>query len=283
MNLLQYILQACDQMLQTSAPSLQSIGLRMYLSLVTIMLVWLAVQEALASAQGASGPNMAKAIQFVFAASIGFAMIQFYSNPLPGIGYGFRDLITKESTYLSTVIGNDGLQRISDTIHDLQSSLGSGFVGSIFNVYYSLVQFTIQVALSIFSAVAITIVGYGMIAAAVCALVGPIFIPFFIVPRLEFLFWGWLRAFLGFSFYKVIAAAVLNLLGHLYLVFYQTLMPLTVSNLASKLPLLIVLIFLNIYALFQVPAITSAILSGHTHGGSGPNLLSLASLLAFLG
>ena len=282
MNVLQYILQASDQMLQTSAPTLESIGLRMYLGLLTIMVVWLGVQEALASAQGAPGPNLAKAIQFVFAASIGFAMIQFYENPIPGVGFGFRDLITNETTYLSTVIGNDGLQRINDTIHDLQSNLGSGFVGSIFNVYYSLVQFTVQVILAVFSAVSIAIVGYGLIAASVCALVGPIFIPFFIVPRLEFLFWGWLRAFLGFSFYKVVAAAVLNLLGHLYLIYYQTLLPLTVSNLVSKLPLLIVLVLLNIYVLFKVPSITSAILSGHSNGG-GFNLLSLAGLISFFG
>ncbi len=282
MNLLQYILQACDQMLRASSPTLESIGLRMFLSLLTIMVVWTAMQEALVSAQGGPGFNMARAIEFVMMASIGLAMLRFYEVPLPGVGYGFRDLITNETTYLSTVIGNDGLQRISDTIHDLQSSLGSGFVGSVFNIYYSLVQFAVQAILALFSAVSITVVGYGMVAAAVCALVGPIFIPFFIVPKLDFLFWGWLRAFLGFSFYKVIAAAVLNLLGHLYLIYYQTLLPLTVSNLVTKLPLLIVLVFLNIYILFKVPAITSAILSGHTHGG-GFSLLSALGLLKFLG
>jgi hypothetical protein len=282
MNLLQYLLEASDQMLQTSAPTLESIGLRMFLSLLTIMVVWRGVEEALSSAQGGPGFNMARAIEFVLTASIGLAMIQFYEAPIPGVGYGFKDLVIKQTTYLSTVIGNDGLQKITDTIHDLQANLGSGFVGSVLNVYYSLVQFTVQMVLSIFSAVSIAIVGYGMVAAAVCALVGPIFIPFFIVPKLDFLFWGWFRAFLGFSFYKVVAAAVLNLLGHLYLLYYQTLLPLNVSNLVTKLPLLIVLVFLNIYILFKVPAITSAILSGHSHG-SGFNPLSIAGLISFFG
>ena len=36
---------------------------------------------------------------------------------------------------------------------------------------------------------------------------------FFLVEKLNFLFWGWLRAFIGFSFYKVVAAAVLSVLG----------------------------------------------------------------------
>ncbi len=278
MNLLQYLLQASDQMLETSAPTLEAIGLRMFLSLLTIMVVWMGAQEALASAQGGPGFNMARAIEFVFIASIGLAMIRFYEAPIPGVGYGFKDLIVKETTYLSTVVGNDGLQRISDTIHDLQASVGTGFVGSVFNVYYGLVQFAVQMVLSIFSAVAIAVVGYGIVAASVCALVGPIFIPFLIVPRLDFLFWGWFRAFLGFSFYKVVAAAVLNLLGHLYLLYYQMLMPLSVSNLVTKLPLLIVLVLLNVYILLKVPSITSALLSGHSHGSEFNPL----SLLPFL-
>ena len=39
-------------------------------------------------------------------------------------------------------------------------------------------------------------------------ILGPLFIPFLLVDKLSFLFWGWLRAFIGFSFYKVVAAAV---------------------------------------------------------------------------
>src|SRR6185437_8468450 len=81
--------------------------------------------------------------------------------------------------------------------------------------------------------------------------------------------------------YKVVAAAVLNLLGHLYLLFYQNLLPLTVSNLVTKLPLLVVLVVLNIYVLFQIPSITNAILSGHSNGG-GLNPLSAIGLLKFL-
>jgi type IV secretory pathway VirB6-like protein len=52
------------------------------------------------------------------------------------------------------------------------------------------------------------IIAYGFIATAVCVLLGPVFIPFFIVPKLEWLFWGWFRCFLQYAFYQVIAAAV---------------------------------------------------------------------------
>src|SRR5216683_4940924 len=188
MNLLALLEQAADQMLQTSAPTLNAIGFRMFIGLLTIMVVWVGVQEALSSAQGGPGLNIAKGVEFVLVASLGLTMIQFYEAPIPGVGYRFKNLVIAETTYLSTVIGNDGLQAINNTTNNLQSSLGSGFLGSL-DVYRSVVQFSIQVTLGFFSAISIAVVGYGMVAAAICGLLGPIFIPFFIVPRLSFLFW----------------------------------------------------------------------------------------------
>ena len=65
------------------------------------------------------------------------------------------------------------------------------------------------------TAVVSVIVAYGAIAATVIGILGPVFIPFSSSTRLEFLFWGWLKAFLGFCFYKVLAAADLSVLSHL--------------------------------------------------------------------
>jgi len=280
MNILALLEQAADQMLQTSAPTLGAIGLRMFIALLTIMVVWMGVEEALLSAQGGAGMNIAKGVEFILVASLGLTMIQFYEAPIPGVGYGFKNLVIAQTTYLSTVVGNDGLQAINNTTDKLQSGLGSSFFADL-NIYRSLVQFTIQVTLGFFSAISIAVVGYGMIAAAICGLLGPIFIPFFIVPRLSFLFWGWFRAFLGFSFYKVVAAATLNILGHLLVVGATGLTPLSAATLVVKLPVLIVLVVLSIYILFKVPAMTHSILSGHAGGGGGGGL-GLLALVRFL-
>ncbi len=159
MNILALLEKAADQMLQASAPTLDAIGLHMFIGLLTIMVVWTGVQEALTSAQGGPGLNMAKAVEFVLVASLGLAMIQFYEAPLPGVGYGFKNLVIAQTTYLSTVIGNDGLQSINNTANNLQSGLGSGFFANL-NVYRSLVQFAVQVGLGFFSAISIAVVAY---------------------------------------------------------------------------------------------------------------------------
>ena len=70
------------------------------------------------------------------------------------------------------------------------------------------------------SALISVIIAYGAIASTIVGMLGPIFIPFLVFDKLDFLFWGWLRAFLGFSFYKVVAAATLSILSQLLAHYY---------------------------------------------------------------
>jgi len=44
------------------------------------------------------------------------------------------------------------------------------------------------------------VIAFGYVAAAVAVMLGPIFIPFFIVPHMEWLFWGWLKALIQYAF-----------------------------------------------------------------------------------
>ena len=67
MDFLILIKNGCDNLTATAAPSVDSLGLHMVLSLATIMMVWFGVQEALASAQGGPGFNMAKFLEFLLA------------------------------------------------------------------------------------------------------------------------------------------------------------------------------------------------------------------------
>src|SRR5437899_428798 len=62
-------------------------------------------------------------------------------------------------------------------------------------------------------------------ASAVCALLGPIFVPFFIVPKLDFLFWSWFKAFIQYSFIPVVAFAFLMIFERFVYQFLTTLPP----------------------------------------------------------
>ena len=269
MNLLDWINQGIDTMTQTSGPGIDALGFHIFVALLTTMMVWFGVQEALSSAQGGPGFNIARFVEFVVIASFAYTLIEFYNNAIPGVGHSFKQFITVGATSVSNTISQDGANQMNQTIADMQSQLGSGILKAVMNTYYAIIMVFVQMLLGFFSATIAAIVAYGAVAAAVAGLLGPLFIPFLIVDKLNFLFWGWLRAFIGFSFYKVVAAAVLSILGHLYQLYYVNLIPLNPVSLVTNLPLLMLLILVNIYILFQVPAMTASIFSGHTGGHDG--------------
>src|SRR3984885_11654667 len=270
MDFLILIKNGCDNLTATVAPSVDSLGLHMVIALATIMLVWFGVQEALASAQGGPGFNMAKFLNFFMLITFAYVMVRFYDNTIPGVGYSLRGFINGGAQYLGTIIGNQNLTNILSILDQAQATSGPGVVKALMNPYYAIVYVLIQVILAFFSAVVSVIVAYGAISTAVVGLLGPVFIPFLVFDKLEFLFWGWLRAFIGFCFYKVLAAAVLSILAHLLAQYYTELVNFSdPGNMVQELPLLILLVLVNIYILFKIPAMTMSIFSGSTGGHDG--------------
>ena len=123
-------------------------------------------------------------------------------------------------------------------------------------------------------AISIVVIAYGFIATAVCVLVGPVFVPFFIVPKLEWLFWGWLKCFMQYAFYQVIAAAVVFVIGNLMLGALR-LPPagaLSTVQLIAWFPVLFITFLASIYTLLKVPALTNHIFSG-TAGASSAGIV----------
>lgn len=279
MGLLQWITQACDSLTATAAPTIDALGIHICIALATIMLVWFGVQEALASAQGGPGFNMANFLNFFMLITFAYVMVKFYDSAIPGIGYSLRGFINCGAQYLVQTIGTDSVASMLNALAPAQAGAGPSMIKAIANPYYALVFFFLQVMLGFFSATISVIVGYGAVASAVVGLLGPVFIPFLVFNRLEFLFWGWLRAFIGFSFYKVLAAAVLSILSKLLTHYYITLVQFSDPGLMAKqLPMLILLVLLNVYILFKIPALTMSIFSGSTGGHDGA--MGIATWLA---
>ncbi|HEV2463865.1 MAG TPA: type IV secretion system protein [Acidobacteriaceae bacterium] len=270
MGVLNWITQGCDTLTSTASPSIDALGLHICIALATIMLVWFGVQEALSSAQGGPGFNMAKFLSFFMLITFAYVLVRFYDSSIPGIGYSLRGFINGGAQYLVSVIGNDSVTTIQNTLSQAQSNGGPGMMKALMNPYYAIVYVIIQVLIATLTAVVSAIVAYGAVASAVIGLLGPVFIPFLVFDKLEFLFWGWLRAFIGFCFYKVLAAAVLSILGHLLSQYYSQLVAFSdPGNMVKELPLLILLVLVNIYILFKIPALTMSLFSGSAGGHDG--------------
>jgi len=270
MGALNWITQGCDSLTNAASPSIDALGLRMCIALATIMLVWFGAQEALASAQGGPGFNMGKFLNFFMLITFAYTMVKFYDSNIPGVDYSLRGFINGGAQYLVSLIGNDSVTSIQNALNQAQATGGPGLLKALMNPYYAIVYVIIQVLIASLAAVVSAIIAYGAVASAVTGLLGPVFIPFLVFDKLDFLFWGWLRAFIGFCFYKVLAAAVLSILGHLLARYYTELVAFSdPGKMVQELPLLILLVLVNMYILFKVPALTMSIFSGSAGGHGG--------------
>jgi hypothetical protein len=281
MDFLILIKNGCDNLTATVAPSVDALGLHMVLALATIMLVWFGVQEALASAQGGPGFSMAKFLNLFLLLTFAYCFVRFYDSSIPGIGYSLKGFISGGTSSLVDYIGNDSTQEVQDTIHTALGKLGN-LSPSLTEPYTLVCTFTVQIVLSILTALISVILAYGAIGATVVGILGPVFIPWMAFGKTDFLFWGWLKAFLGFEFYKVVAAATMSVMSHL-LIQYLTSGAMNIDdpkNLIYLMPSLLMLCIVAGFVLLKIPTMTASLFSGHTGGhGIGMGGLITAAVL----
>lgn len=267
-NVFEAIKIAISDLLTTKLGIFEATGLNLFRGLAIIMVAWFGIKAALSSAQGGEGFNFAKFADLVLMVAFGFAMLTFYTQPLPGMNNSFSELVTKEASYLSAQIGADQVQMISDAISNAEAQLGSP--PGTFSFHEALTYFFVYLLLAATQGIALAVIAYGFIATAVCVLVGPIFIPFFIVGKLDWLFWGWFRAFLGFALYQVIANGYIYIVAKVLLALLAVIGPVTISNAYVLMPALVVTLAVSIYGIAKIPELTSAILSGRVGLSASP-------------
>ena len=261
--------QAISALLSSKSAAIQASGLNMFRGLAVILIVWFGVKAALSAAHGHDGGfNFAKFADLLFLIAFGLGMLTYYSTPVPGMGLSFSDLITQEALQLSGQIESDQTQQIADAVTRSEEQLGSP--PGIFSFHETLTIFFITIVLAAMQGAAFAVIAYGYVASAVCVLIGPIFIPFFIVPKLDWLFWGWFKAFVGFSFYQVVASAFIFVFSKVLLSLLAVIGPLTLSNAFTLLPGLIVTFVVCIYGLIKIPELTGSIFGGRTGSWVNP-------------
>ena len=102
-----------------------------------------------------------------------------------------------------------------------------------------------------------------------CALLGPIFVPFLIVPKLDWLFWSWFKAFVQYSFLPVVALAFLMIFERFVFQYLTTLPPGITEDLYMVYGLqAFVVVGVFTVGILLVPSLTNSIFSGK--GGESP-------------
>lgn len=262
--------QAIVALLNANEPFFIDIGVRLFTSFATILIAWYGIRWMLGGSNDRE--RMFGFAKLLLVIAFGYTMITFYESPIPGFGTSFSNLITDQTGYLASQISARSVQDAQLTLSSLWNALEQPDPWSILA---NLLYWTLLVIIGLAQFAVLFVISFGMIASAVCALLGPLFIPFFIVPTLEWLFWNWLKAFIQYSFMPVVANAFIYVFERFLSRYLQTLPPgirLEDQLLYGVHAVMILLTFA--VGILIVPSLTSSIFSGRSGESALPGRLS---------
>ena len=216
------------------APAVRVAGMRLWQGLALIVVSWTGLQMALGGTL-----DMGRVVRMALGLSIPLAMLQFYVVDLPGTGRNVPDLITGMGAWVNQMVvadtGQTMAQRMGLAFDAFAARLGeAGFFGgegmgwmatianlpALMNAAFDLV---VTIGLMTMLAIALVLVWslgqaqvlWAYLAMSITLLLGPIFIPWIVVPQLSFLFWGWFRTLLIYSLYGAVASTVFRIIAEL--------------------------------------------------------------------
>jgi len=263
--------QAITSLLTTYEPEFLRLGYSLFIAFATILIVWHGIKMMLSGdSLGDHLFGFAKLLLFI---AFGYALVAFYESPIPGVGVSFSNLITDQAHEFANIIDARSLELVFDHLDQLWQDFVQPDAWSILaNLLYWLLLIVITLA----KVLSMAVVAFGLIASAVCALVGPIFVPFFIVPTLDWLFWSWFKAFIQYSFIPVIALAFLMVFERFVFQFVTTL-PQGITEDLYMLYGLQAFVIIGVFTvgILLVPSLTSSIFSGHGGQSVLPDRLRL--------
>jgi type IV secretory pathway VirB6-like protein len=237
----------------------------MTLVMATIMVIWFGVQQALISAQG-GGFNMARCLNLFVLLSFAYSFVVFYSTPIPWLGFTLNSFVISAADYIVGLIGTSGANQMLQSIDAILAQSGTATPTLNLNggLYIAFAYITGQIAMTLLDTACTVILAYAAIAATISGVLGPLFIPFMVFEKTEFLFWGWLRSFLSFVFLKCVTAAAMSVLASLFLANLGTFDNLFISPVATAqdLPYVLMLTLLCVYIILKLPAVTTLIFGG---------------------
>lgn len=263
-----------SQLMTEHAALFQTMGLNMYRAFAIILIVWFGIKNALAAAGGGlHGFQLDHFASLLITIAFGFGMITFYSQPIPGMGVSFYHLIVDQGLELSNQLNHSMVQQIWDRLDNLYWGMETPTLTIALNVM-EIIRYTVTILCILAAEAAMfVVISFGYIASAVAVLLGPIFIPFFIVPHMEWLFWGWLKSLIQYAFYPVVANAYIYVFGNLLIHLIDSHPPPYDGGTVLMLffPLVMLLVAFT-YGILKIPSLVNSLFTGRSGESAIPLL-----------
>jgi len=260
------------QLMTEHAALFETLGANMFRGFAVILIAWFGAKSALASAGAGHGPlfHFDNFASLLLTIAFGFGMITYYSHPIPGFGVSFYHLIIDQGLDLSNQLNHSLVQEVWDRLTNLYWGMETPGLTLALNIL-EIIRYIVTVLCIVAAQAAVfAVIAFGYVAAAIAVMLGPVFIPFFIVPHMEWLFWGWLKSLIQYAFYPVVANAYLFVFGNLLIHFVDSHPPPYdgATLLVLFFPLVLLLIAFT-YGILKIPSLVNSLFTGRS-GESAP-------------
>lgn len=235
-----------------------------------IILAVYALKWGLVSVSGHGGYDLPGVVQFFVMFSLAAFMLTHYDSPLPGTSSTVASIIPDTADKLSEVMNNQALKntvgkfkKVLDNIDDPPSLIVNT------TAWITWAEVTIMLYMVEAFMFLVNILGY--LALGVLTMLGPLTIPFFIVPRLSWIFWSWLSAVIEFAFWRVVSTAIVLVWATAWGLFIDNSIAgnYTLPHLAELTPYMTALSLATILSVVYLPAkLTSDLFKGTATAGA---------------
>ncbi len=264
------------QLMTQHASLFEALGQKMFRSFAVILIAWYGAKGALAAAGGGQGPllHFDRFAGLLMTIAFGFAMSTYYSSPIPGFGVSLYHLIVDQGLDLANQLNHSLVQELWDRLTSIYWGMATPGLTLALNILEVIRYAVIVLALIAAHAATFAVVAFGYIAVSIAVMLGPIFIPFFIVPHMEWLFWGWLKSLFQYAFYPVVANAYLYVFGNLLIHFADAHPPPYdgAMILVMFFPLVLLLLAFT-YGVLRIPSLVNSLFTGRSGESALPRSL----------
>ncbi|MBZ5634908.1 MAG: type IV secretion system protein [Acidobacteriia bacterium] len=264
-----------SQLMTEHAALFETMGSHMFKAFAVILISWFGVKSALASASGGMVPALHydQLAGLLMTIAFGFGMITYYSHPIPGFGVSFYHLVIDQGLDLSNQLNHSIVQDLWDRLTNLYWGMETPGLTIALNIL-EILRYAITILCIVAAQAAVfAVIAFGYVAAAIAVMLGPIFIPFFIVPHMEWLFWGWLKSLIQYAFYPVVANAYVFVFGNLLIHFIDAHQPPYdgATILLLFFPLVLLLIAFT-FGILKIPSLVNSLFTGRSGESAIPLL-----------
>src|SRR6201993_4042450 len=123
MDYLQFIFQAINNLLTQNLGFFDTMGQNLFRSFATILIAWYGIKSALAAAGGKHPFQFDNFASLLLTVSFGFAMVNYYTAPIPGIGSTLPNPGPNESQFLANKINQTELQTVIEHVNDFEARM----------------------------------------------------------------------------------------------------------------------------------------------------------------